>query len=57
MGVPANSPLFIKPYTISKLDHNVKIVVLITLERPVQNTRALIRYQNDMTLLIIELYF
>ena len=44
--------------TISKLDHTVKIVLLITLERPVQNTRTLLRYQNDdMTLLIIELYF
>ena len=32
--------------------------VLITLERPVQNTWTLILYQNDdMTLLIIELYF
>ena len=32
--------------------------ILITLERPVQNTWTLIRYQNDdMTLLIIELYF
>ena len=38
--------------------HTVKIMVLITLKRPVQNTRTLIRYQNDdMTLLIIELYF
>ena len=52
------SHIFIKPYTISKLDHTVKIVVLLTLERLVQTIRTLIRYQNDdMTLLIIELYF
>ena len=49
---------FVKPYTISNLDHTVKIVVLITLERPVPTTRTLIRYQNDdMTLLIIELQY
>ena len=52
------SHIFIKPYSISKLDYTVKIVVLLTLGRLVQTARTLIRSQNDdMTLLIIELYF